>query len=216
MRPSNQSRFPWARVDAWIDAVYAIAATLLVLELRPPHADEGQLGQALLDQWPLYLIYTLGFIQIAGGWSVLRRLSAWTGHLDHYTLSLAFAAQLGYVLTPFTMAVLADSVHDRADFTAAVRLLAIVMSFSMLAFAGCFLYLDKGGFFRTDLDPGLFRIAYAMSMSVAFWPLLTLALTFVIGPWALGVMVMHLLAIMIPLDALSTEQYAQAPEQATV
>ena len=123
MRPSNQSRFPWARVDAWIDAVYAIAATLLVLELHPPHADEGQLGQALLDQWPLYLIYTMGFIQIAGGWSVLRRLSAWTGHLDHYALSLAFAAQLGYVLTPFTMAVLADSVHDRADFTALARLM---------------------------------------------------------------------------------------------
>jgi hypothetical protein len=89
------------------------------------------------------------------------------------------------------------------------------MSFSMIAFAGCFLYLDKGGFFRTDPDPGLFRTAYATAMSVAFWPLLTLTLTFVIGPWALGVMGMHLLAIMIPLDALSTEQYAQAAEPAT-
>lgn len=214
LRPSAQSRFPWQRVDAWIDAVYAIAATLLVLELRPPDAGEGHLAEALLHQWPLYLIYTLGFVQIAGGWSVLRRLSAWSEHLDHYALALAFTAQLGYVLTPFTMAVLADAVHDRSDFIAAVRLLAIVMSISMGAFAACFLYLRRGGFFRADLDPGLFNTAYTLSMTVAVWPLLTLALTFVIGPWALAVMVLHLLSLLIPLDAMSTEQYAEAADAA--
>lgn len=66
------------RVDASVDAVYAIAATLLVLELQPPHATEGHLARALLDQWPVYFIYFLGFMQIVGGWCVLRRVSVWS------------------------------------------------------------------------------------------------------------------------------------------
>jgi len=86
LRPSQQARFGWSRVDAFLDAVYAIAATLLVLELRPPKAEAGDLAAALIDQWPTYLVYTLGFIQIVGGWGVLRRISAWSRGLDHYAM----------------------------------------------------------------------------------------------------------------------------------
>ena len=77
LRPAQQAHFGRARVDALIDAVYAIAATLLVLELRPPEAKNGHLAAALIDQWPTYLVYALGFLQIVGGWAVMRRVSAW-------------------------------------------------------------------------------------------------------------------------------------------
>jgi uncharacterized membrane protein len=208
--PGLQSRFPWNRFDGWIDAVFAIAATLLVLELRPPNVDEGGLGHALLNQWPLYLIYLLGFVQIAGGWSVLRRVSAWSTGLDHYALLLAFASQIGYILTPFTIAVLGESRHNTADFTSAVRLMAIVMIVAMGGFAAFMYYMVKRGFFRQDLDAGVFRTAYVLSLASVLWPIATLAFTWVIGGWALAFLVLHLVTILFPLDAMSTEQYDEA------
>ena len=78
LRPSEQPTFSWSRVEPFIDGLYAIAATLLVLELRPPEIERGHLGHALLDQWPIYLVYALGFIQMIGGWAASRRSTART------------------------------------------------------------------------------------------------------------------------------------------
>lgn len=143
LRVRDQARFGWGRVDAFIDAVYAIAATLLVLELRPPEAEDGHLASALFDQWPTYLVYTLGFLQIVGGWGVLRRVSAWSKGLDHYAMLLVMVAMLSYSLQPFTFAVLADAARDREDFVAGIRLLAIVLFVSMVAFSSLMVYLRR-------------------------------------------------------------------------
>ena len=67
LRPQDHPRFSTFRVDAFTDAVYAIAATILVLELRPPKVDDGNLGTTLLDLRPHYFAYALGFVQIIGG-----------------------------------------------------------------------------------------------------------------------------------------------------
>ena len=55
-RPSDQPRYPWARLETLMDGIIAIAATLLVLDLRVPATHQpGQLGPALLHLWPQYL-----------------------------------------------------------------------------------------------------------------------------------------------------------------
>ena len=41
-----------SRTEAFSDGVFAIAATLLVLELKVPHVEPGELGGALLENWP--------------------------------------------------------------------------------------------------------------------------------------------------------------------
>lgn len=47
------------RAVAFSDAIIAIVITLLVLDLRPPRAEEGELLPALLDEWPTYLAYAV-------------------------------------------------------------------------------------------------------------------------------------------------------------
>ena len=60
------------RLEAFSDGVFAIAITLLVLEIRlPATADaegRGSLGTALLQLWPTYLAYVTSFVTIAIMW----------------------------------------------------------------------------------------------------------------------------------------------------
>ena len=56
------------RVEAFSDGVFAIAITLLVLEIRPPEHGEQSLAHGLLDLWPSYLAYTLSFVTIGIMW----------------------------------------------------------------------------------------------------------------------------------------------------
>lgn len=203
LRPSQQAHFGWGRLDAFIDAVYAIAATLLVLELRPPEAEEGHLASALLDQWPTYLVYGLGFLQIVGGWGAFRRVSAWSRGIDHYGMLLAMVSVLTYSLQPFTLSVMADAADDRHDFVAAIRLLAIVLTISTGAFSLMMVYQRHRGLFRTEvLDPKIFKLAYLVVITVWVWPLAALALSYVIGPFALAPIVIYMLISLMPIEAL--------------
>jgi uncharacterized membrane protein len=203
LRPAQLAFFGWGRVDAFVDAVYAIAATLLVLELRPPEAEAGHLASALIDQWPTYLVYALGFLQIVGGWGVLRRISAWSRGLDHYAMLLVMVTMLTYSLQPFTLAVLADAVDDRDDFVAGIRLLSIGLTVSMIAFSSLMVYLRRRRLFRSDvLDPKVFELAYRLAVTAWAWPLLALALSFVIGPFALLPVVGLMLVALMPIEPL--------------
>ena len=53
------------RLEAFSDGVFAIAITLLVLEIAVPHLNEPrELGQAILDLWPSYIAYATSFLTI--------------------------------------------------------------------------------------------------------------------------------------------------------
>ena len=69
------------RIAAFSDGVFAIACTLLVLELAVPHLDDitrpGALWPELKKLWPSFLAYFLSFVSI---------FIAWAGH--HRALNL--------------------------------------------------------------------------------------------------------------------------------
>ena len=49
------------RVEAFSDGVFAIAITLLILEIKVPSVGGGDLGDQLLRQWPSYLSFFISF-----------------------------------------------------------------------------------------------------------------------------------------------------------
>jgi hypothetical protein len=59
--------------DAFSDGVFAIAITILVLEIKVP-SDLGHLGRDLEHEWPAYLAYVTSFLTIGGVWIAHHRL----------------------------------------------------------------------------------------------------------------------------------------------
>jgi TMEM175 potassium channel family protein len=65
------------RLETFSDGVFAIAATLIVLEIGVGEGRGGDLGHALLRIWPSYLAYVTSFVTIG---------IIWMNH--HHTVSL--------------------------------------------------------------------------------------------------------------------------------
>ena len=65
------------RLLALSDGVFAIAMTLLALDLRLPdlgaHPSDAQLRHAIGDDWRGYLAFVISFYVVAGYWGVHRR-----------------------------------------------------------------------------------------------------------------------------------------------
>ncbi|MCW2975892.1 MAG: Integral rane protein, partial [Actinomycetia bacterium] len=56
------------RLETFSDGVFAIAATLLVLEFSVPASSGPRLGHELLHLWPSYLAYATSFLTIGIIW----------------------------------------------------------------------------------------------------------------------------------------------------
>jgi len=61
-------RWETGRTEAFSDGVFAIATTLLVLDLAVPESALHNLWHGIADQWPRYLGYATSFLTIGVIW----------------------------------------------------------------------------------------------------------------------------------------------------
>ncbi|GAC1441968.1 MAG: hypothetical protein NVS3B26_03880 [Mycobacteriales bacterium] len=207
-RPSDQPRYPWARLETLLDGIIAIAATLLVLDLRVPTTHQpGQLGAALLHLWPQYLAYALGFLQVMAGWISTRRLSASMVGLDHYaTLGMLFTTAF-FILTPFTCSVLASAIRNREDLGSATRLMSLVLVASMAFLGPTVFYMYRRGFHRVDLDDRRLKVGLLLFCTAWLWPVVAFAASYASPVAALTVLAVYFVMNLSPIETMTTEQY---------
>ncbi|HJS99549.1 MAG TPA: TMEM175 family protein [Terriglobales bacterium] len=97
------------RVEAFSDGVFAIAMTLLVLNVKVPTSNQsGQLRSLLWQQWPSYVAFVISFAFIGIMWVNHHRLFVHIRRIDHTLLVLNGALLLGVTAVPFPTAVLAQ------------------------------------------------------------------------------------------------------------
>jgi len=106
------------RLEAFSDGVIAIAITLLVLDIKLPHAGYG-LGQELLNLWPSYFAYAISFIVIGAIWINHHAMFDHIVRADHKLLLLNTLHLMFIAFLPFPTSVLADALHNRVDETIA-------------------------------------------------------------------------------------------------
>ena len=110
-----------ARVEAFSDGVFAIAITLLILELKVPKEIDGRsLAASLLAQWPSYVAFLTSFFCIGIMWINHHRLFTVIKRTDHGLLVANGLLLLGVTVVPFPTAVLAEHWSGEDGHTAAM------------------------------------------------------------------------------------------------
>jgi uncharacterized membrane protein len=111
------------RVEAFSDGVFAIAITLLVLELKVPHLEDGgggRLAAALVREWPSYLGFVTSFATILIMWVNHHRMFSFIRRSDAQFLYANGLLLFVVTLVPFPTAILAEYVEKPGATTAGV------------------------------------------------------------------------------------------------
>jgi uncharacterized membrane protein len=98
--------------ETFLHGVFAIAITLLVLDIRVPPVettpDAGALIKALVDQTPRYVALVLGFMYLGTYWIATHRTLRRLRGVDHWFLVLGLLFLLVVAVLPFGTALLAE------------------------------------------------------------------------------------------------------------
>ncbi len=147
------------RLEAFSDGVFAIAITLLILDIKVPRdvVLPETLGAALAHQWPSYLAFVTSFVTILIMWVNHHRLFTHIGHCDDRLLFYNGLLLLGIVLVPFPTALIAEYLGHPGETTA-----AMVYNGTFLVIAVFFNVLWRSAsigarLLRTDHDPEAVR-----------------------------------------------------------
>src|SRR5512143_3213463 len=113
-----------ARLETFADGVFAIAITLLVLDIRLPPDDAirelGGLRAALWHAWPSYLGYLTSFIVIGIMWANHHNLMKLIDRVDHGFITFNLLLLMCVAFLPFPTAVMAEHLMDPDDRAIAV------------------------------------------------------------------------------------------------
>lgn len=119
------------RLTFFSDAVFAIAITLLVIEIHVPEVamNEQALAQALLDLIPRYIGFIVSFFVVGRFWIAHHRLFGMLGAADPRLIWANLVLLLMIAFMPFPTAVISEYVGLRVGvglYTAWLTLLGIV------------------------------------------------------------------------------------------
>jgi uncharacterized membrane protein len=119
--PQNDEK-ETGRLEAFSDGVFAIAITLLILEVRVPHLEEGgqSLWSALGELWPAYLAYVISFLTIAVMWVNHHHLFRYIKRIDNRLLFVNSLLLMSITFVNFSTALLAEYIGKPEQQTAAL------------------------------------------------------------------------------------------------
>jgi uncharacterized membrane protein len=149
-----------ARIEAFSDGVFAIAITLLVLDLRVPA--QPPLLSGLLEEWPVFLAYVISFAFILIMWVNHHWMFQHIVRVDSPFMLLNGLLLLGITAVPFPTNIVAQYVlTPDANVAAAVYngwFLLIAIFFNLL-----WRYAASNGrlLSKNDHDAGLARVITA-------------------------------------------------------
>lgn len=180
------------------DAVFAIAITLLALELRLPSLGgsltNDQLLQALLAIWPKYFSYALSFFVIGAFWMGHHRKFRFILRYDTNLILLNIFLLMWVAFIPFPTAIIGETENRTA-----VIFYALVMAVAGLLNAALWVYasrnnrLIESGFtpqqkrretIRALIVPGVFLLSIGLAfiqpvIAIYSWLLIAIVLRFV-------------------------------------
>jgi uncharacterized membrane protein len=198
-RASEQAVHPATRLQGFADAILAIAATVLVLQLTVVEDRPGQrLSSQVYSQRAALVCVLLGFIWIAGAWVLSHRALRQLRGVDHYMTLLVLASTLSITLIPFAIQLLARGYgHD--DFWVGVEAVCLVVLIGTVLSALGTDYAHRHGLLSTAASPEQRHAALTI-----WWVVTSLVvLAVLLAPWvpwlAFAIVVFTRISALLPL-----------------
>ena len=144
-----------ARLETFADGVFAIAATLLILNVDAQiGTGSGQLSHRLLDIWPSYIAYAVSFVTIGIIWSNHHTVMGQVGRVDRMFLMLNIVLLMCVAFVPFPTRLIAEHLRDRDELQAPALAYGATMTVMAVTYITLWLYASrKGRLLRPDHDP---------------------------------------------------------------
>ncbi len=102
-------RVSTSRLETFSDGVFAIAATLLILNV---HVDSPHLGHALEHAWPSYAAYAVSFITIGIIWANHHGVFSQIDTVDRTFLLINVLFLMSVAFVPFPTVLVAEHLRD--------------------------------------------------------------------------------------------------------
>jgi uncharacterized membrane protein len=170
--------FGFERLVFFSDAVFAIAITLLILEIRlPAIADplnSQQLFIQLLSIWPRYLAYAISFLVIGLVWTGHHRRFRYIVDYDRRLIFINLLLLMAVAFIPFPTAVLSEYGNRTATIFYALTILIVGLISTFLWVYAAYV----GRLVNKELTPEQIRMETLRNMAVPIVFLLSIALAF--------------------------------------
>ncbi len=164
-------RWGTGRVEAFSDGVFAIAITLLVLEIGVPESQLDDLWKGIADQWPSYFAYVTSFVTIGGIWLVHHAIFRRLKNADVTVMRTNLLLLMLVSFLPFPTKLLAETLNAPSEETAAVILYGVVLLAISITASLLWRHIGRN---RDLLEPGVSveeinRIAKVTAPSIGFY-----------------------------------------------
>jgi uncharacterized membrane protein len=147
------------RLEAFSDGVFAIAITLLVLDIKVPAIPnvtgdnvDNALFAALVNQWPKYLAYVLSFLTVLIMWAGHHSLVSYVKKTNWNFFLLNGLYLMGVAVLPFPTALLSEYIGHPGGRVAVAVYSATFLGIS-LVFNGLFWYAAGNSLLKPEADP---------------------------------------------------------------
>ena len=142
------------RLEAFSDGVFAIAITLMVLEIAIPveNGEGTHLLSGLAHEWPVYLTYFISFMTIGVVWMEHSALVDALDHIDGVFMRLNLVLLLFCAFLPFPTRLMSEFAGDIPGERVAVVFYGAVLLMMTVMLLVMGRHAENEGLFGDDLD----------------------------------------------------------------
>jgi len=193
-------------MEAFSDGVFAIAITLLILEIAVPAGSEEDLWGALGDLWPSYLAYLVSFATVGAVWIAHTVITEYLDHADSVLLRLNLLLLVLISFLPFPTKLLAEFVHEREPVRVAATVYGVNLLLAMGMVSVIWRYAVRAGLVQPDLaDDDVKTLTKRLTPTLGVYVVMILVGLFLPVVAVFGYLAIALF-ILIPFSAVRRQQ----------
>ena len=184
------------RLEAFSDGVFAIAITLLVLDIAVPASAEAHLLRSVADLWPSYLGYVISVSTIGGLWLGHVAITEYLERTDVGFVRLNLLLLLVIAFLPFPTKLFADYIGRNSPERVAVTIYGLSLLLASMLLLALWRYALRNRLVRADTaDERIQFLTKRLTAGVAGYPVVIIAGLFIPVIAVIGYLVIALYSI---------------------